>query len=108
MHNGLTKPRGEPGCFYVPKGIEIRSRDLGIAQDGALGWIAKHLCAEQRRRDEETGGIVWEKVDGAGRHDYLDVTAYARALGLEHAERLIRRLNRPKSPRRYGEVGKIR
>ncbi len=86
IHTGLTKPRGEPGCLYVPRGIEIRSKDLGVTQDGPMGWIAKHLCAEQRRRDEETGAIVWDKVDGAGRHDFLDVSTYCRAGGLAHAE----------------------
>lgn len=93
VHAGLTKPRtepGTPGLIHLPRGIEVRSRDLGIAQDSAMGWIAKHLCAEQSRRDEDAGGaIVWEKVDGAGRHDFLDVTAYSRAAGLAHAEWLV-------------------
>lgn len=98
IHSGILKPAENPGRFLVPRGIEIRSRELGIAQDGPLGWLAKHLCAEQSRRDEESGQIVWEKVDGAGRHDFLDVSAYGRAAGLAHAEWLLAQAGIPNTP----------
>lgn len=102
IHNGLQKARGKPGASYVPRGIEMRSRELGIKVDSPLAWVARHLCAEQRRVDPATGEVTWEKVDGGGRHDAFDVWTYARAGGLAHLEwlRAQQAQQQPASPAR--------
>jgi phage terminase large subunit GpA-like protein len=75
-HDGLLLPQGEPGAGHLFRGIEPRGR---------LDWVARHIAAEKRVRDEGSGTVTWETT---GRHDILDTAMMNLGLGRAHAEYL--------------------
>lgn len=84
IHDGYLLPREDAGAGHLPRGIELRSRDLGIKVDSPMGWWARHLSAEIRKVDPLSGQVEWMKRDGGGRHDLLDSTVYAYGGALAH------------------------
>ena len=98
VHDGYLLPREAPGAGHLPRGIELRSRDLNIKADSPTGWWARHLTAEIRKLDPISGKVEWVKRDGGGRHDLLDATVYAYAGALAHGTYLRQQAPTDKPP----------
>jgi phage terminase large subunit GpA-like protein len=88
VHDGYLMPRDQAGAGHLPRGVELRNRDLQIKSDSPTAWWARHLTAEIRKVDPVSGNVEWIKRDGGGRHDLLDATVYAYAGCLAHSEYL--------------------
>jgi phage terminase large subunit GpA-like protein len=86
IHDGLLAEPGAPGSGAVFRGIASKS---------ATEWIARHLTAEMRVRDEASGEVRWDKRSADARNDILDACVYADALGKAHAEWLASQEPKP-------------